>query len=328
MVLGVETSCDETSVAVVSSNKHVLFHEIFTQDHRIYNGVYPEFASREHLKILPLLLEKASLAHDLKSLDAIAYTKGPGLIGSLIVGTMMAQGLAFSLGKRILAINHLEGHILASRLFYEIDFPFIALLISGGHSQLVCTERIGKYNVLGETLDDAFGETFDKLATMLGFPYPGGKTIEKFALNGNPSRFHLPGAMINQSNCNFSLSGIKTALKKIIDSLPIVTSEDKADICASFQACVVKIITSKLEQAVKISGHRRIVLTGGVGSNLYIRESIQEFANERGLSLYFPPVQLCTDNAAMIAWAAIERMNFGCKELSPEPQPRLKFESL
>ncbi|WP_448605874.1 tRNA (adenosine(37)-N6)-threonylcarbamoyltransferase complex transferase subunit TsaD [Neorickettsia risticii] len=325
VILGVETSCDETSVAIVSEEGEVCFHEIFTQDHSKYNGVYPEFASREHLKILPQILRRAAQAHDLEKLTAIACTVGPGLVGSLIVGVMMARGLAFSLKKPVFGINHLEGHLLAVRLAKKINFPFVCLVISGGHSQLIDARKIGDYVLLGETLDDAFGEAFDKLATMLGFTYPGGKTVEKLAIKGDSERFRLPAALINQSGCNFSLSGIKTALKKIITSLPQITEQDKADICASFQACVARIVLSKLEQAVKICNHSRVVLAGGVGSNLYIRKILEEFAKNRDLSLHFPEGILCTDNAAMIAWAAIERLKAGCTELSLEPQPRLRW---
>ncbi|QHD65023.1 tRNA (adenosine(37)-N6)-threonylcarbamoyltransferase complex transferase subunit TsaD [Neorickettsia findlayensis] len=323
LILGIETSCDETSVAIVSEERKVYFHEIFTQDHSKYNGVYPEFASREHLKILPQILRRAAQAHDLEKLTSIACTVGPGLVGSLIVGVMMARGLAFLLKKPVLGINHLEGHLLAARLTKKINFPFVCLVISGGHSQLINAKKVGDYLLLGETLDDAFGEAFDKLATMLGFTYPGGKIVEKFASKGDSERFRLPAAMINQPGCNFSLSGIKTALKKIITSLPQITEQDKADICASFQACVARIMVSKLEQAVKICGHSRIVLAGGVASNRYVRKILEEFAKNHDLSLHFPEGVLCTDNAAMIAWAAIERITAGCTELPLEPQPRL-----
>lgn len=325
LVLGIETSCDETSVAIVSGNQEVHFHEVFTQDHKAYAGVYPEFASREHLRVLPYVLRRAAEITDLHKLTSIACTVGPGLIGSLIVGTMMARGLAFSLKKPVIGINHLEGHLLAARLSRKIDFPFIGLLLSGGHSQLISAKNIGNYVLLGETVDDAFGEAFDKLATMIGFAYPGGRTVEEFALKGNPERFPLPKAMIHQANCNFSLSGIKTALKKIVASLTEITDQDKADICASFQACIADILVNKLDRAIELCGHSKIVLAGGVASNCYIRSRIQEFAYKRGVSVYFPESRLCTDNAAMIAWAAIERSRGNHPLLPLDPQPRLSW---
>jgi N6-L-threonylcarbamoyladenine synthase len=324
-VLAIESSCDESAVSIVDEDKNILFNRVFSQDHRKYNGVYPEIAAREHLKILPNFIKEGISEFDVNKITSIAVTTGPGLIGSLIVGIMLARGLGLSLNKPVIPINHLEGHVLSVRLTEDIDFPFLLLLISGGHSKIIEVLDLGNYNELGSTIDDAFGEAFDKVAKMLGLPYPGGIEIEKRAKFGNKDAFLFPRSMVDKNNCDFSLSGIKTSVMHTIEKISLITDQNISDICASFQECISDIIINKLKNAIKTSKCLKIVAAGGVASNLYIRNKIIDFGNNYNLKVYFPPVEFCTDNAAMIAWAAIEKIKCNNNKFinqSLEPQPR------
>lgn len=321
-VLAIESSCDESAVSIVDEDKNILFDSVFSQDHRKYQGVYPEIAAREHLKILPQLAKDAISKIDVKQITAIAVTTGPGLIGCLIVGTMIARGLGLALNKPVIPVNHLEGHALSVRLTESIEFPFLLLLISGGHSKIIEVLGVGNYRELGSTIDDAFGEAFDKVAKMLGLPYPGGVEIEKRARSGNEAAFSFPRSMLQQDNCDFSLSGIKTSVMRTIKKIDQLNDEIIANICASFQECIADIIVSKLKNAAKKC--RRIVAAGGVASNLYIRSKIIDFAKDSGLEVCFPPIKFCTDNAAMIAWAAIERIKCN-KHNYDDLEPRARW---
>ncbi|GFR14485.1 tRNA N6-adenosine threonylcarbamoyltransferase [Trichonephila clavata] len=251
-ILAVETSCDETAVAIVNSDKQVLAHEILSQaEHKKRGGVIPEIASRAHMEHLSGLIKSAVEKSNLNfcDLNAIAATSGPGLIGGLIVGTMMAKAIAHVAQKPFIAVNHLEAHALVIRLLHEVKFPFLVLLISGGHCQFLIAQDVGKYIKLGETLDDSLGEAFDKVAKMLGLSYPGGPLIEKLAKKGNGARFKLPRAMIKRSGCNFSFSGIKTAVKNLVQKLEM-SEQDVCDVCASFQECISDILLDRVSNAI------------------------------------------------------------------------------
>jgi len=319
-ILGIETSCDETAVAVVTDEKKILANLIFSQiaEHRDYGGVVPEIAARAHMqKITPLV--KAALEESgsgFSDLDGIAVTAGPGLIGGLIVGVMVAKAIAAAAKKPLYAINHLEGHALTARLTGEIDFPFLLLLVSGGHCQVLAVENVGKYKLLGSTQDDALGEAFDKTAKMLGLDYPGGPAIEKLAESGDKNRFRLPRAMKGREGCDFSFSGVKTAISHLIRDLGTLTGQDKQDIAASFQQCAAEIVHDRMKNAMEIfceihPGSNRLVVSGGVAANKYLKSCLQGLATEENFKLFYPPIPLCTDNAAMIAWAGIEKIMAG-----------------
>lgn len=315
-ILGIETSCDETAAAIVTSSKAILANRIYSQkEHNQYGGVVPEIAARAHSHILDQLIEDAmqqahvTAFHDL---DAVAVTAGPGLIGGVMVGVMMAKGIASAARIPILAINHLEAHALTIRLVEEIDFPFLLALLSGGHCQILSVEGLGQYQRLGGTIDDALGEAFDKVAKMLGLGYPGGPLVEKHARLGNPARFVFPKPLYGRPGCDFSFSGLKTAVKRQVDALQPLTGKDIADICASFHHCILAILTNRLQTALTMFSSRHphakhLVLAGGVAANHYIRTSLSELCSHHSFQLHTPPVALCTDNAAMIAWAGIER---------------------
>ncbi len=264
----------------------------------------------------------------------IAVTAGPGLIGGILVGMMMAKAIASVTKKNIIAINHLEGHVLSARIQNKVCFPFLSLLISGGHCQIVIAEKIGKYKVIGTTIDDSLGETFDKVARMLNLKYPGGPEIEKLAKLGNQDRFKLVKPMFNRPGCDFSFSGLKTAIKQLITKLGTLTQEDKVDLCASFQRVVCEIIINRIVNAVKIFKTKydgsNFVVVGGVASNNYIRSQLQKYIQEQGMSFSVPTADLCTDNAIMIGWAAIERITAGLasNELEFTPKARWSLEAL
>ncbi len=317
VVLGIETSCDETSVAIVDSNHNIISQELFSQIqiHKQYGGVVPEVAARQHLVILAKLVQRTLSNFDPYKLDAISVTTEPGLIGGLIVGTMVAKGIASVLSKPYIHINHLEGHTLTIRLTNRIDFPYLLLLLSGGHSQILITEGVGKYVKLGETKDDAIGETFDKIAQALDLSYPGGPAIEYLAKKGNKRAFIFPKPLYKQKNCDFSFSGLKTAVIQCIEKCQNkkgrkLLENEVADICASFQESIVEILKDRLLQAFRknYSIPNKIVLAGGVAANDYIRTQLGSFLQERKLTLLAPPPALCVDNAAMIAWAGVERL--------------------
>ena len=311
-ILGIETSCDETAVAVVTEKKEVLFNEVISQinEHQKYGGVVPEVAARSHLNALDGLLQKLNATIGFEKIDAIAVTAGPGLIGGVVVGVTYAKAIAMALKKPIIAVNHLEGHALTIRLTENVDYPFLLLLVSGGHSKFLIVKGVGDYILLGETLDDALGESFDKVAKMLGIGYPGGPLIEQIAKNGNEKCFNFPRPLCQLGNCNLSFSGLKTAVRTKIESLKTVYAPD---IAASFQYTVTEVLKIKSKNALKKyyelmkTKPKTFVLSGGVAANLYIRKALQHFYENEGVEFQVPPIKLCGDNAAMIAWVGVER---------------------
>ncbi len=323
-VLGIETTCDETAAAIVRLNGdgrgEVLADEIFSQtvEHAAYGGVVPEIAARAHIDHLDRLILAALARTGLKlaDLDGVAAAAGPGLIGGVVVGLTMGKGLALASGKPFVAINHLEAHALTARLTDALDFPYLLLLASGGHTQLIGVLGVGQYRRLGTTLDDAIGEAFDKVAKMLGLPYPGGPQVEKAAATGDPNRYAFPRPMLRRPNADFSLSGLKTAVRLEIDRAGEVTPALVHDICASFQAAVVDVVVDRTRVGLRLfreksGAPRGLVVAGGVAANGAIRDALKRFSGEAGLRLVLPPPQLCTDNGAMIAWAGIERLRLG-----------------
>lgn len=336
-ILGIESSCDDTAAAVITADREVLSSVVWSQlnQHEAYGGVVPEIAARAHVEVIDEVIEVAlSQANmSLDDIDLIAATGGPGLIGGVMVGMMTAKALALATGKPFIAVNHLEGHALTVRLTEGIQFPYLLLLISGGHCQWLAVEEAGEYRLLGATRDDALGEAFDKTAKMLGLGYPGGPLIEKMALNGDEKRFPFPVPLRGTKGCDFSFSGLKTAVRQTIQSLQAegrVSEQDKADICASFQYAAAQSLMDRLVNAIDEyeSGladgiTRQLVVAGGVAANNYIRDMLESAAKARGYALVVPPVSLCTDNAAMIAWAGYERfLRDGASELSFEPRAR------
>ncbi|USO01918.1 MAG: tRNA (adenosine(37)-N6)-threonylcarbamoyltransferase complex transferase subunit TsaD [Alphaproteobacteria bacterium] len=316
-VLAIETSCDETALAVVSNKGTIHASTIYSQfpEHAAYGGVVPEIAARTHLTKLPTLLEKTlgEAELSLKDIDAICATAGPGLIGGLLVGLNYAKALAFSLEKPFYSINHLAGHALSVRLHETVAFPYMLLLVSGGHTQLIVVHSSSRFTLLGESRDDAAGETFDKTAKLLGLPQPGGPNIEKWALSGNAHAYNFPHPFANESHCDFSFSGLKTAVRTCIAN----TSEnEKANIAASFQRTVAEILYERSCQALATCSIQKIpvksfVIAGGVAANNFIRNALIKLEKKFQISCIFPPISLCTDNAAMIAWACIEQIRDG-----------------
>lgn len=335
-ILGIESSCDETSAAIISdntdSNKRILSNIIYSQIeiHKQYGGVIPEYAARNHLENIDSVIKKAfnNTLLTLNDIDVIAATAGPGLIGGLLVGLVTAKTIALMLKKPFIAVNHLEAHILTPRLCCpDLSFPYLVLLASGGNFIFAEVKNIGEYNVLGETLDDAAGEAFDKVAKMLGFPYPGGPSIEKAALMGNSERFNYTIPLQKQSGCNGSFSGLKTATRLYIEKLGNkIKNQDKYDIAASFQKVVVNFIEKQFNKALKMTSQpvKNIVIAGGVAANSLIRNKIQNLAVQNNLDFFAPPVNLCSDNAAMIGWCALERIKagFACHNHMFKPKPR------
>ncbi len=323
-VLGIETTCDETAAAIVERRPDgtaaILSNEVMSQirQHAAYGGVVPEIAARAHVEVLDRLIlravEKAGMT--IKQVDAIAAAAGPGLIGGVIVGLTAGKALALALHKPFVAVNHLEAHALTSRLTDNVPFPYLLLLVSGGHTQLVAVKGVGDYVRLGATLDDAVGEAFDKIAKMLDLPYPGGPLVERHAAEGNPERFAFPRPMLGRPRPDFSLSGLKTAVRLAADEIKPLTATDVNDLCASFQAAVVDTIIDRIRVAMrlfreKVGPCEAVVAAGGVASNDAIRRAMARFCGEAGLRLVIPPPHLCTDNGAMIAWAGLERLVLG-----------------
>ena len=316
LILGLETSCNETGVALYDSDVGLLAHHLHTQVdmHAAYGGVVPELASRDHIqRLVPLVrLVKSESGRSLSDIDAIAVTEGPGLGGALLVGTSFAAGLAAALHCPVVPIHHLEGHLLSPLLSSpRPDFPFVALLVSGGHTQLMAVEGVGRYRLLGETVDDAAGEAFDKTATLLGLGYPGGPALSKLAESGNARRFTLPRPMLSSGDLDFSFSGLKTAVLTLNTKLTNgdgINDQCRADIAAGFQAAVVDVLVAKSLSALKITGMSRLVVSGGVGANRHLREQLNQQAARRGAAVSYPPLDLCTDNGAMIAFAAALRI--------------------
>ena len=315
-VLGIESSCDDTSAAVVCDSniieERILSNIVSSQIdiHKEYGGVVPEYAARNHMSSIEECINEALNKSNtsIDEIDAIAATSGPGLIGGLLVGTVTAKTISIMANKPFIAINHLEGHLLTSRLCYKIDFPFLLVLASGGHFVFAEILDIDKYNILGQTIDDSAGECLDKVAKMLGMPYPGGPAIEKLSERGNPTRFKFPMPLLRRSGCDVSFSGLKTAARLLIEKS---SEEDKADIASSFQLAVINSIINKAKKAIDMctSNINSIVLAGGVAANKLLRLKVEQLAYDNKIKFYAPPIKLCSDNAAMIAWAAIERIN-------------------
>jgi N6-L-threonylcarbamoyladenine synthase len=314
-VIGIESSCDETAVAVFDTARGLLSHRLHTQIalQQAYGGVVPELASRDHIRrLLPLVRDALSDAKSSReSVDGVAYTAGPGLIGALLVGAGFARSLAYAWGKPAVGIHHLEGHLLAPLLEPEApDFPFLALLVSGGHTQLVDVAGVGDYRILGQTLDDAAGEAFDKTAKMLGLPYPGGAALAHLAESGRSGRFNFPRPMLDRPGLDFSFSGLKTAALVALRGR-VVDEEIRADVARGFQEAVVDTLVEKARRALVAGGRRRLVVAGGVGANRRLRERLGDMAREAGAAVYFPRAEFCTDNGAMIALAGALRLEAG-----------------
>jgi N6-L-threonylcarbamoyladenine synthase len=317
-VIGIETSCDETAVAVYDAAEGLLSHRLYSQIamHQAYGGVVPELASRDHVRrLLPLVREAlAAAASDPARIDGVAYTAGPGLIGALLVGAGFARSLAFAWAKPAVAVHHLEGHLLAPLL--EPDppaYPFLALLVSGGHTQLVDVAALGRYRLLGETLDDAAGEAFDKTAKMLGLPYPGGAALAQLAETGVSGRFVFPRPMLDRPGLDFSFSGLKTSALVALRGRGL-DDATRADVACGFQEAVIETLAEKSRRALLATGHRRLVVAGGVGANRRLRERLNEIAHQAGARLYFPRAEFCTDNGAMIALAGCLRLMGGARQ--------------
>ncbi|MGZ5099177.1 MAG: tRNA (adenosine(37)-N6)-threonylcarbamoyltransferase complex transferase subunit TsaD [Usitatibacter sp.] len=309
LILGIETSCDETGVALYDTREGLLADALHSQVelHALYGGVVPELASRDHVRrLLPLtrtVLERAG--RRVEDIDLIAFTQGPGLGGALLVGAAVATGMGLALGKPVVGIHHLEGHLLSPLLAQpRPEFPFLALLVSGGHTQLMRVDDVGQYVLLGETLDDAAGEAFDKTAMLLGLGYPGGPALAKLAAEGDARRFAFPRPMIASGDLDFSFSGLKTSVLTRVRSLGALDDRTRADLAASFQEAIVAVLVAKCVFALEREGLTRLVVAGGVGANSSLREELTAAARMRGAQVFFPPLALCTDNGAMIAFAA------------------------
>jgi N6-L-threonylcarbamoyladenine synthase len=326
-VLGIETSCDETGIAVYDGGKGLLAHALYSQTaiHSDYGGVVPELASRDHVrKTLPLILETLSEARMQRSeIDAVAYTAGPGLVGALLVGAAIGRSLAWSLSVPAIAVHHMEGHLLAPLLEARgPDFPFVALLVSGGHTQLVGVQGVGRYRLLGESLDDAAGEAFDKTAKLLGLPYPGGPALARLAARGDPKRYRFPRPMTDRPGLDFSFSGLKTfalnTLHRELRDQPGLAAETvrqtKADIARAFEDAVVDTLIIKCRRAIRETCLHRLVLAGGVSANTRLRERMAEMVKKEGGQAYYPRPEFCTDNGAMIAYAGWQRLRCGQAE--------------
>jgi N6-L-threonylcarbamoyladenine synthase len=317
-VIGIETSCDETAVAVYDAGRGLLSHRLHSQIamHQAYGGVVPELASRDHVRrLLPLVREALAAAEsDRDSIDGIAYTAGPGLIGALLVGAGFALALSVAWRKPALGIHHLEGHLLAPLLEENPPaFPFLALLVSGGHTQLIDVAALGEYRILGETLDDAAGEAFDKTAKLLGLPYPGGAALARLAENGRDGRFVFPRPMLDRPGLEFSFSGLKTAARVALRGREL-DEATRADVARGFQQAVVETLAEKCRRALEQTGHRRLVVAGGVGANQSLRDRLSQVVRRLGAELYFPRIEFCTDNGAMIALAGCLRLAAGMRE--------------
>jgi N6-L-threonylcarbamoyladenine synthase len=337
LVLGIESSCDETGIALYDTHKGLIADTLYTQVelHAQYGGVVPELASRDHIrKISPLIrqtLDEAKITF--AELQGIAYTKGPGLMGALLAGTSVARSLAYALNIPAIGVHHMEGHLLAPMLEdKQPDFPFICLLVSGGHSMIVRVDGIGQYKVLGDTLDDAAGEAFDKTAKLLELGYPGGPNVSNLALKGNPDRYKFPRPMVDRPGLDMSFSGLKTytrntwlkAVKEGDD-----TKQTKADICRAFEIAVAETLTIKCKRALEQEGLNRIVIAGGVSANRSIREKLSQLMNKRRGEVFYPRLQFCTDNGAMIAYAGAQRLQAGQQDsLSFAATPRWSLEEL
>lgn len=344
-LLGIETSCDETAAAVVrrqgdgpdagpnAGKGEILSNVVFSQiaEHAPFGGVVPEIAARAHVEHLDGLIaramDEARLGWD--DLDGIAVTSGPGLIGGVIVGLMTAKGIALARGLPLIAVNHLEGHALTARLTNDVAFPYLLLLVSGGHSQLLIVKGVGQYRRLGTTIDDAVGEAFDKVAKLMNLGFPGGPAVEKIARDGNPSRFTLPRPLFGKAGCDFSFSGLKTAVRQLALAQETLDHQTKADIAAAFQVAVSDVIADRVAHAIAMMQEildetgGRLVVAGGVAANLALRARLETVAADHNYDLIVPPPRLCTDNGAMIAWAGAEKLALGqTSDLNVSPLAR------
>jgi len=340
LVLGIETTCDETAAAVVERDERgfgkIRSNVILSQleEHRAFGGVVPEIAARAHVEALDDIVRAALKEAEIEvdELDGIAASAGPGLIGGVIVGLTTAKAIALVTGKPLIAVNHLEAHALTARLTHKVEFPYLLLLVSGGHTQLVSAEDVGKYRRVGGTRDDAIGEAFDKTAKLLGLPYPGGPAVERCAKDGDPSRFKLPRPMFGDPLPDFSLSGLKTAVRLEAQRIAPISRQDIADLCAGFQAAIVEVIVDRIQRAVEIlraedREPNALVIAGGVAANRAIRDTVEELAISLRLPLVVPAPELCTDNGAMVAWAGAERLARGMADpLDAKPRARWPLE--
>ncbi len=336
VVLGIETTCDETAAAVVERPEagpgKILSNIVLSQigEHAVFGGVVPEIAARAHVETLDLVIARAMAAagRNFESLDGIAAAAGPGLIGGLIVGLTTAKAIALVTERPLVAVNHLEAHALTARLTDGTPFPYCLFLASGGHTQIVAVRGVGDYVRIGTTVDDAIGEAFDKTAKLLGLPYPGGPQVEREARDGDPARFALPRPMAGKPNADFSLSGLKTALRLEAEKIAPISAQDVRDLCASFQQAVMDVVADRLRSGLKLFRAQfgfptALVAAGGVAANDAIRNALQHVAFEAGTTLVVPPPELCTDNGAMIAWAGAERLTLGLRDtLDFAPRPR------
>lgn len=327
IIIGFESSCDETGVALVCTQRGLLAHALHSQIamHREYGGVVPELASRDHIqRILPLTeatLGQAGISMD--DIDAVAYTAGPGLAGALLVGASVAQAFAWARGLPAIPVHHLEGHLLSPLLARpQPQFPFVALLVSGGHTQLMRVDEVGKYELLGETLDDAAGEAFDKTAKLMGLGYPGGPALSRLAEQGDASRYDLPRPLLHSHDLDFSFSGLKTAVLTRLKSLEkeggALSDAQRADLAAGTEAAIVDVLAFKAIKAMKQTRLKRLVVAGGVGANRHLRARLVESMAKLGGEVFFPPLEFCTDNGAMIAFAAAQRVNAGLVDLTDD----------
>lgn len=339
-ILGIETSCDETAASVVirhpDGRGEIASNIVLSQleEHSAYGGVVPEIAARAHVEALDTLVDEAlkQSGLSLNDLDAVAATSGPGLIGGLIVGLMTAKAIAMASGKPLYALNHLEGHALTARLTDHIPFPYLMLLVSGGHTQMVLVKGVGEYERWGTTIDDALGEAFDKTAKLLGLDYPGGPAVERAALAGDPKRFSLPRPLVGEARLDFSFSGLKTAVRQAATAIAPLTEQDVADICASFQFAVSRTLHDRIGRgldrfrALNTSiDAPALVVAGGVAANRALRGTLDDLCRVHGFRFLAPPHNLCTDNAAMIAWAGLERMAAGLPADELDVQPRSRW---
>lgn len=331
-ILGIETSCDETGVAIYDEEKGLIANQLHTQIalHADYGGVVPELASRDHIrKLAPLLQAALEEAHlTAKDIDGIAYTSGPGLVGALLVGSTVARSLAYAWNIPAIGVHHMEGHLLAPMLEENPPhFPFVALLVSGGHTQLVRVDGVGRYELLGESIDDAAGEAFDKTAKLLGLDYPGGAALARLALKGTPNRFAFPRPMTDRPGLDFSFSGLKTfaanTLHQVMQEEGELTEQSKADIAYAFQEAAVDTLAIKCKRALKQTGLKRLVIAGGVSANKQLRQTLAELMQQFGGEVFYPQPQFCTDNGAMIAYAGFLRLKQGQQQdLAIEVRPR------
>ncbi len=332
LVLGIETSCDETAVALVDDgprDTRIRANLVLSQlaEHAPYGGVVPEIAARAHLDHLDGLIREAMAAAgcDFDDVDAVAATAGPGLIGGVFVGVLTAKAIAAARGLPFLAINHLEAHALTVRLTEDLAFPYLLLLVSGGHCQILLAQGVGSYRRLGTTIDDAVGEAFDKAAKLMGLGYPGGPAVEQAARGGDPARIALPRPLVGRPGCDFSFSGLKTALRQQVERRAPLTPADRADLCAGFQAAVADVLADRVGNALGMAPQetRDLVVAGGVAANQALRARLTSITGAAGWRLHAPPPHLCTDNAAMVAWAGLERLRLGLTDgLDTPARPR------